>query len=345
MKNRIAFIVSAVIFITNIITAQTVIGKYAGEFMAIGVGGRPLGMGGAFVAIANDATAGYYNPSGLASIDYPEVALMHDERYGGLVSYNYGSVAIPYNKDWSFGVSTMWLCVTGIPDTRDALYDANGDGILDINTDRLDYSKITTFNDNDWAFYFTASKREFDNLYFGANIKFIRRTFGDIASATGVGFDVSAMYMPLDNWSLGVNIQDVTTTLVAWSTGRNELITPTIKVGTAYVVDLGWAKLLPAVDLDIRFENREFASEFHVGPVSCDAHVGFEFSYKDLVAVRAGYNDVKQFTIGAGIKLPKLNIDYSFARFSGSSDDNLPDTHRISLTVNLEEPKFMRSGS
>ena len=42
--------------------------KYAGEFLAIGVGGRPLGMGGAFVSLVSDVTAGYWNPGALARI-------------------------------------------------------------------------------------------------------------------------------------------------------------------------------------------------------------------------------------------------------------------------------------
>ncbi len=64
--------------------AQTVFAKYAGEFMAIGVGGRALGMGGAFTAVANDITAGYYNPAGLANLNYPQVSLMHAEQFGSL---------------------------------------------------------------------------------------------------------------------------------------------------------------------------------------------------------------------------------------------------------------------
>jgi hypothetical protein len=46
--------------------------KYAGEFLAIGVGGRPLGMGGAYVSMVSDVTAGYWNPGALARIDYPQ---------------------------------------------------------------------------------------------------------------------------------------------------------------------------------------------------------------------------------------------------------------------------------
>src|SRR5712671_6463697 len=69
--------------------------KYAGEFIAIGVGGRALGLGGAYAALANDVTAGYWNPAGLSRIMYPQITLMHDERFGDLVNYDYGAVAIP----------------------------------------------------------------------------------------------------------------------------------------------------------------------------------------------------------------------------------------------------------
>jgi hypothetical protein len=38
----------------------------------------------------------------------------------------------------------------------------------------------------------------------------------------------------MENLSVGANLQDATTTLVAWSTGRNELVSPTLKLGAAY---------------------------------------------------------------------------------------------------------------
>ena len=54
---------------------------------------------------------------------------------------------------------------------------------------------------------------------------------------------------------------------------------------------------------------------FHVGPASVDVHAGLEYEFRNLVAVRVGYNDVRQLTLGAGIRLPKLAVDYSFAKF------------------------------
>lgn len=344
MPKKFVSIFITFLLITISLQAQTVISKYAGEFMALGVGGRALGMGGAFVAVANDVTSGYYNPAGLANTNYPQFSLMHSEQYGNLVNYDYGAVVIPYSTDMSFGLSVIRLGVDGIPDTRNALYDANGDGIIDINDDRLDYSLITEFSNQDWAFYLTFAKRQSENFYWGVNAKIIRRDLAEYG-ATGIGFDVGAYYAPMENLFLGANLQDATTTLIAWSTGRNELVSPTLKVGGAYkFVEILGGYIMPALDFDIRFENRRFASNFNIGPVSFDMHAGFEYSFKNIIAVRAGYNDVKQFTIGAGVKLPKLNIDYSFARFNASETDRLPDSHRISLMLTLEEPRFLRDG-
>jgi hypothetical protein len=351
MLKKLTIISITFLISISTINAQTVFGKYAGEFMAIGIGGRPLGMGGAFTGVANDVTSGYYNPAGLANVNYPQLSLMHSEQFGNLVNYDYGAVVIPFQDDMSFGLSIMRLAVDGIPDTRNALEDGRNPGVTIydptfINDDyaRLNYDKITEFSNQDWAFYLSFAKRQTQDFYWGANIKIIRRDIAEFG-ATGIGFDVGAFWMPLENLTVGGNLQDATTTLVAWSTGLNELISPTLKLGSAYrITGILGGYIMPAVDFDIRFENRQFASEFNVGPVSFDAHAGFEWNIKDLVYIRGGYSDVKQFTAGAGIKLPKLNIDYSFARFSQSELDRLPDSHRISLILTLEEPRFLRTG-
>jgi len=319
-------------------SAQT-IAKYAGEFMAIGVGGRALGLGGAHVALANDATAGYWNPGALARINYPEAIVMHDERFGSLLNFDYVGVAIPYGQDASLGVSVVRLGVDGIPDTRKAWIDANGNGIFD-NTDRIDYDKITYFNSTDWAFYFTYAKRSESGLMYGANVKVIRRDLAD-GSALGIGFDVGALYSPLPDLFVGINAQDITTTLVAWSTGTNELISPTLKLGAAYFIDFLGGRFAPTVDVDVRFENRQFASVANLGPVSFDPHAGVEFEYKKTIALRVGYTDLKQMSLGAGLHLRMLDIDYSFAKFT--QDESLGNTHRISLRFVLQDDRYGRS--
>ncbi len=315
------------------------IAKYAGEFMAIGVGGRALGLGGSYVSLASDATATYWNPAALTRIRYPEVVLMHDERFGNLMNYDYLSVALPYGSDASVGIGFLRLGVDGIPDTRNAWIDANGNGIFDDNN-RPDYDKISFFNAADWAVYFTYARELNPSFSYGANVKLIRRDIAD-HHAFGIGFDAGLLYSPYENLSFGLNVQDITTTLIAWSTGRNELVSPTLKMGTSYALSVFGGRLSPTLDVDVRFENRRFASLANLGPVSFDPRAGLEFDFRNLVALRVGYSDIKQITLGAGLHFRKLDIDYSFARF-GPESDNLGDTHRISLRLVIEEEKFSR---
>ncbi len=339
------YIVVFVFFFPVLMFSQTVAAKYAGEFLAIGIGSRPTGMGGAFAAIANDVTAVYYNPAGLTQLDFPQFAVMHDEQFGKLVNYNYAAVAIPYKEYYTFAFSATRLGIDGIPDTRGALVDKlTGAVINDITNEnaRIDPSKVKDISNQDWAFYLSAAKKYSDNLSIGANVKIITRSIGEY-TAFGLGFDIGTLYRLDTDFMIAASVQDVTTTLVAWSTGRNELITPTVKIGSYYNMQLfGALTVSPAIDIDTRFENRRYASTFHAGSVSFDPHFGIEAAYNKIFSVRGGYNDVKQFTIGAGVKLPKLNIDYSFARFSGAADENLPVSHRISLILTLEEPRYSR---
>ena len=315
----------------------TKIGKYAGEFIAIGVGGRALALGGAYVALANDVTGGYWNPAGLSGMQYPQISLMHDERFNGAINYDYGAVALPLTSRATLAVSAIRLGIDDIANTENAWNDANHNGIVESN--EIDYSKITYSNAADWALYFSYAKRESERFSYGANVKFVRRSLGT-ASAAGIGFDLAGRYLLTERFVLGVNIQDITATFVAWSTGTNELISPTFKIGSAYFIDGFGGRFAPAVDADIRFENRKSSSNAHIGAVSFDFHTGLEFDFKDLVALRAGYSDIGSLNFGTGIHLPKFNIDYSFAKFNAI--DQIGNTHRISLTFTLEAEQYAR---
>lgn len=330
---------------------QTV-GKYAGEFMAIGIGGRALGLGSAYAALANDVTAGYWNPAGLSRIDYPQIALSHDERFGNLINYDYAAVAVPFGANvtdaetqqttygaGSYGFSIIRLGVDGIPDTRKAWADSNGNHLFDEQDTRPDYNSITYYNWSDWVAYGTYSMQYSKELYYGASVKLIRRNFGSF-HGTGIGFDLGVQYLATEKLILAANLQDATTTLVSWSTGTNELITPTLKLGAAYAFEVFNGVLTPAFGTDVRFENRRFSAVTNVGPVSLDPQAGMEFDYKQIVAVRAGYNEMGMMTLGAGIHLRKLDVDYSFSKFDAA--DQLGNTHRISLRLTLEEEKYRR---
>lgn len=341
------------LFIVPLTSLTQTFGKYAGEFMAIGIGGRALGIGSAYAALANDVTAGYWNPAGLGRIEYPQIALSHDERFGNLINYDYAAFAFPsgvnvlnpetqeleYNAE-SFAISITRLGVDGIPDTRNAWADSNGNKLFDDGaTLRPDYDAITFFNASDWVVYGSYAKQYSEKMFYGANVKLIRRNIGAF-HGTGIGFDIGAQYLVTEQLIVGANLQDATTTLVSWNTGTYELISPTLKLGAAYSLEIFSGVLTPAIGTDVRFENRRFSAVANLGPISLDPQAGVEFDYKQIVAIRAGYNDIGNITLGAGIHLRKLDIDYSFAKFDAA--DQLGNTHRISLRLTLEEDKYRR---
>ena len=52
-------------------------GTTTAQFLKLGVGARAIGMGEAYSAIADDPTAIYWNPAGLAAVSEHSVSLMH----------------------------------------------------------------------------------------------------------------------------------------------------------------------------------------------------------------------------------------------------------------------------
>jgi hypothetical protein len=304
--------------------------KYAGEFLNLGVGGRALGMGGAYIALARDVSATYWNPAGLVNIDYPQIMLMHSEQFAGVVKYDFGSFAVPFGAHRSVGLSLIRLGVDDIPETR-----------LRNPNERLSATNqpyiARKFSDAEYALFLTYAVRRSQNFSFGGNVKVIYKGLGN-HSAWGLGFDIAALYNPFGNLNVGLNLQDVTSTVLAWDTGRRELIVPALKAGLAYpiAVPVFGGFMSPALDFEMRFEGRDYAAQFGAGPLSFDTHFGGEYE-RELLAVRFG-SDVGQFTIGAGVGLPKLQIDYAFF-----SHGDLGDTHRISARLVIEEAKYRRT--
>ena len=95
--------------------------KYAGEFMKIPVGARAVGMGGAFTAVADDATSPFWNAAGMVYLPYKEAVLEHNEQFGSLVNHNFGSAVWPMKsteeRRSALGISATWVGIDDIPIT------------------------------------------------------------------------------------------------------------------------------------------------------------------------------------------------------------------------------------
>ncbi|RMF62851.1 MAG: hypothetical protein D6743_11560, partial [Calditrichaeota bacterium] len=270
--------------------------KYAGEFLSLGAGSRSLGMGSAFVAVSRDVTAGYWNPAGLAFINYPEIMLMHSDQFSSLVKYDYGGFALPVGERNSLGLTVIRVGVDDIiktelprPDLEVGATFVDDKGQLVRNTPR----EVGQFSSADYAFFLTYAKKPSDGFALGGNVKFLYRSLGD-HSAWGVGFDLGLMFNPVSNLQVGINFKDLTSTLVAWDTGRRELITPSLHTGFSYPIyfSVMGGRVQPALDFVFRFENRRDAADLHVGRVSADVNMGWEYTYQDVFSVRVGSSEV-----------------------------------------------------
>src|ERR1700674_1333131 len=56
-------------------------------FLDDGFGARPVGMGGAFTAIADDSNAPLYNPAGIVQVQWNELSAMYAQLFTGQTLY------------------------------------------------------------------------------------------------------------------------------------------------------------------------------------------------------------------------------------------------------------------
>ncbi|MRR08878.1 hypothetical protein EG831_02065 [bacterium] len=287
---------------------QALASKYAGEFTYLGLGARALAMGGAYVALADDGFASYWNPAGTAGGAH-QAAFMHSSTFGGLVSYDAAGYTRPL-RNGGCGIVLFRLGVTDVPLTGDALLDANGNGEMDPG-ERLDYARIGYTSDNEWFLLANYSRRLPGGLDAGGNLKLVYKTVGP-GSAWGVGLDAGALRPLGRGITAGLHVADLTTTYLAWNTGQRELITPTARVGLSWRPHLGGrAPFTAAAAADVRFEGRAVAAQFHAGRMSADLHLGAEYRIRDRLSLRLG-TDQGRFAAGAGLRLGRITADYAF---------------------------------
>jgi hypothetical protein len=319
-------------------------------------------MGGAGVALTRDVTSGYWNVAGLAGIQYPQFAYMHDERFSGIVAFDYGSVAFPINSRSTFGVSFFRSGVDDIPNTLSAW-----DPIREQPLPRPE-NFITYFSATDYAFFVSYARAVSEPVSFGVTGKIIRRTIGDFSSAWGYSFDIGAQYRT-GRFVFGANIQDASTMLLSWSTNReelqqledtfgdeipegaSELVLPVARLGSGVLLPLSeTTNLTVGLDTDIRFEGIE-SYAVNAGNISIHPRLGTELSFREVVALRAGltdlvYNDDLGLqvspTVGAGLHIRQVALDYGFGNFAGAADD-LGYSHRVSFVLTLEQPSLKRA--
>jgi hypothetical protein len=331
------------LFLPVVCLGQSNTPKHSNEFLSIGVGARSLGMSNAQVSVADNVTAGFWNPAGLLDINNQyEFELMHASLFAGIANFDYAGFATPIDSSNHLGFSIVRFGVDDIPDTR-FLYDANG---------VLNYDNISFFSAADYAFIFSFARRVkfIKGLKLGANFKVIHRTVGDFAKAWGFGLDMGAQ-MSVSQWRFGLMLRDITGTFNAWShnselvadiysqTG-NEIPDNTLEITLPKMI-LGVSRdwqlsdnfsLLAALDMDFSFDGRRNVL-ISTDVVSIDPHMGLEIGFKQVAYLRGGIGNIQeikdfdsststtaQANFGVGVKVKQVQIDYALTNMGDQSD-------------------------
>jgi hypothetical protein len=126
MKRYIPFIAALLLMFYAQIPAVTKVGTTAAGFLAIDVGPRGTGMGGAYVSLANDATSMYWNPAGIARLNHFEATFCNTKWIADL-SFNYAGVVMPLGNFGNLGLNATFLTMDPIERTTEYYPDGTGE--------------------------------------------------------------------------------------------------------------------------------------------------------------------------------------------------------------------------
>ncbi len=140
------------------------------------VGARPLAMGGAFIGLADDANATYWNPAGLALLSKPEATWMHTTTNRDEINYqDYLAYATKLqNNGMGLGFSYIGYNLLGVEDQ---------------------------------SWFWVSGAYPFKGGYAGLNVKFVSDSMDGVD--TDMGIDLSFLRQINEKWSAGVLIQNL----------------------------------------------------------------------------------------------------------------------------------------
>jgi hypothetical protein len=322
------------------------VGAAGSQFLKVPIGARAVGLAGCAAAV-NDLTAIYWNPAGIADIPGISGHFSYTQWFGGF-SHNFAAVAVPLGENYRLAASLVNFTSGDIPVTT--LEQPDGTG--------------ATYTVSDLAVGVTLSGRVTEQFSFGITGRFVQNSLLDVSS-TGLTFDVGTLYqtdfyglrLAFSVHNLGPDMQysgqglylqrrlldALNADPTAMSIVTNPYAIPLMfRAGIAFDVlsVVRGQTQTPRLYAEGQQEHRLIAAlDFETySDVPEQFALGLEYTWNDLLSVRAGYrfgNDQMWLSGGVGLR-------YIGSGFRGQIDYALTPTrllglvNRLSLTVTLE---------
>lgn len=286
------------------------VGTFDGQFLKIGVGARAAGMGGAFVGVADDASALYWNAAGIARIDPDKSGLaFHHANWPAELSFDQiGYIFHIGSIPGAFGVSARGLTMDPMVETTAFQPDPI------VGTGR-------TFDAGMMTAGFTYARYFTDKFSAGVTANFIHEGLAEFSQQT-FAFDVGTLY---DVGTLGMRIGMAISNIGSQIQfiEREARIPAIFRVGTsATLLQNSEQKLMGSFEFSHPPDNAE------------RVNVGAEYAFREYVFLRGGYNlnyDAEGVAGGVGFRFPvssvgKADLDYAYTDMK-----ELGGAHRFSL--------------
>ena len=290
------------------------------QFLKIGVGGRATTMGDAFVAIANDVSALYWNPAGLSQFSENQVMFSHNQ---WVVDINHDFVGAVYHLDDAntFGVSLTSLSMDE----------------MKVTTEYAPFGTGEYFGFSDFGLAVSYSRKMTEQFSFGGTVRYIEETL-DVLKMRGVMIDLGTYY-----WTgLGS-----TRFAVAVTNFGNDLAPDGEVVLVGNRTKSNWQSFSPPTMFRIGFALEPYEDDQHKFTTSIQLNhpndnsenlsLGLEYVWNKMFFARGGYKvnvEEQNYSFGAGVNVPisiaNVSVDYAFANFT-----RLGSAHRFSITLGL----------
>ena len=313
----------------------TKVGTTAAKFLSIPVGARALGMGGAFVGVAGDASAMFWNPAGMARAKQAEVLVNHAEWLAD-IDFNWGGVMLPLGDLGTVGVSVTSLSMAEMERTTEEQPDGTGQ----------------SFSAGSFALGLSYAKNLTEWFSIGGTARYVNEHIWN-SNATAFAVDVGTLFTtPFDGLTFGAGISNFGTKLqmsgddllvqkdISPNNGNNANVNAnlstesfdlplTLRIGVAYqVIENEDQSLILAVDAAHPNDNAEYVN------------LGIEYAlFQRILWFRGGYKAIgatdseEKFTVGGGVRYGLTSdlvfrLDYAFERFG-----RLSNVHKFSVAL------------